>query len=98
MKAIRDKARDYMRSAVRDYDSQEIAIQIKPSQDGFNFDPLLTPTLIDSATKRAWINPDYTKSVEAAERRTKAGEPQPKVKLPDHIRVYDSTGKLVYSK
>ena len=72
-------------------------IQIKPSQDGFNFDPLLSPGLIDAAIKRAWINPDYTKSVEAAERRTKAGEPQPKVKLPDHIRVYDSTGKLVYS-
>src|SRR5262249_26799942 len=93
-KAIKDKAINYMRDRTPNYDSQEIVIQIKPSQGGYNYDHLLEdPALFARVIPRAFASTDYIDAAANAKARTATNPTtQPAVKPPDRIAIYNSKG------
>ena len=67
---------------------------------GYNYDAFLNePALFDRVVPRAFASDDYIEAHAEAKARIVAGDKdQPKLTTPDRIAIYDSNGKLKYSR
>jgi hypothetical protein len=82
MRGIRSKARDYGRPDVSAFTEREVAVQIRTSSSGYNFDGMISASLCEEVMDRMRRNPD---TIRHGAQDTL-----------DRVRFYDSTGRLVY--
>jgi hypothetical protein len=82
MRGVRSKARDYRRPDVPAFTEREVAVQIRTSSGGYNFDAMITSSLCEEVMERMRRNPD---TIRHGAQDTL-----------DRVRFYDSTGGLVY--
>jgi hypothetical protein len=81
-RGVTDKARDYQRKETPSFTRRELAVHIRESQAGYNFDAMLTAGFLDGAMERMRTRPD-TLTANAQD-------------VLDRVRFYDSKGNFVY--
>jgi hypothetical protein len=82
MRRVRDKASDYLRADVPAFTRRELAVQVRQSSGGYNYDGLLTQSFLDGVMQRMRINPDTV--------RRGAQD------VLNRVVFYDSRGNVVY--
>jgi len=82
MRGIRDKAVDYTRPGVPAFTRRVVAVQVRPSTEGYNFDRSLTEDFLNGVMQRMRANPDTT--------RASAQDTL------DRVVFYDSRGEVAY--
>jgi hypothetical protein len=82
MRGIRDKAVDYTRPGVPAFSRRVVAVQVRHSTDGYNFDRFLTQDFLNGVMQRMRANPDTTRA--GAEDTL------------DRVVFYDSRGEVAY--
>jgi hypothetical protein len=81
MRGVRDKAIDYLRPDVPRFTHREVAVQVRRSRGGYNFDSFLTQPFLDDVMQRMRVNPDTV--------RHNAAD------VLDRVVVYNSRGDVV---